>query len=464
VLPLFANLQNESSLLADLQNMCANGLRTLVCGQAQQPMSWWEGANADEYHRVIKMDPSDDSAGHSDKRCKPDKCEKCVAHRLFERLENEADFRFLGCTGLEDQLQHHVSESIEDYIKAGIRVWMITGDKLETAKNIGIACSLIDPDMEVQLPENGTMDDCVKAYSQARLIQVTGAWSKMANSQEELSSLFDIFDTDHSGVLDMSSMTSMLQSLNFAVSTSEVEKMFNDADTDGSGTIDKEEFQCMMQSARLSMYQAVKYDIEEGIKRYNQIDDNATYPVSILVNRDAFLAMFPGKLTAAELVEKTRREAEERKADDDFADDSDDDDDGKNPRKRSSRISMQKVFGSIGSSKKKDGSKAKAKKARWRKFNPMAEPTESELEELRSKFFQLASVSKSVVFARAQPSMKKKMVTEIQKRVPSAVTLAIGDGANDTDMIKAANVGVGIAGIEGTAATNSADYAIGAFR
>jgi hypothetical protein len=48
--------------------------------------------------------------------------------------------------------------------------------------------------------------------------------------------------------------------------------------------------------------------------------------------------------------------------------------------------------------------------------------------------------------------------------VPSALTLAIGDGANDTDMIMAAHIGVGIAGVEGTAATNSADYAIGTFR
>ena len=82
------------------------------------------------------------------------------------------------------------------------------------------------------------------------------------------------------------------------------------------------------------------------------------------------------------------------------------------------------------------------------------------LEILRKDFFQVASVSKSVVFARAEPAMKK-MVTEIMKRKPEAITLAIGDGANDTDMITAAHVGVGIAGVEGTAATNSADYAIG---
>ena len=106
------------------------------------------------------------------------------------------------------------------------------------------------------------------------------------------------------------------------------------------------------------------------------------------------------------------------------------------------------------------------------------------LEELREKFFLLASVSKSVVFARAEPAMKKKMVTEVIARNPEVTTLAIGDGANDTgsklsladllltsftlflflDMIQAAHIGVGIAGIEGTAATNASDYAIGTFR
>jgi magnesium-transporting ATPase (P-type) len=60
--------------------------------------------------------------------------------------------------------------------------------------------------------------------------------------------------------------------------------------------------------------------------------------------------------------------------------------------------------------------------------------------------------------------MKKRMVTEIMARNPEAITLAIGDGANDTDMIMAAHVGVGIAGVEGTAAVNSADYAVGTFR
>merc|ERR1712091_226533 len=56
------------------------------------------------------------------------------------------------------------------------------------------------------------------------------------------------------------------------------------------------------------------------------------------------------------------------------------------------------------------------------------------------------------------------MVTEIMARYPELLTLAIGDGANDTDMITAAHIGLGIAGVEGTAATNASDYAVGTFR
>ena len=43
-------------------------------------------------------------------------------------------------------------------------------------------------------------------------------------------------------------------------------------------------------------------------------------------------------------------------------------------------------------------------------------------------------------------------------------TLAIGDGANDVNMIAAAHVGVGISGLEGQQAARSSDYAIGQFK
>ena len=52
---------------------------------------------------------------------------------------------FLGATGIEDRLQEGVPEAIESLHKAGIKIWMLTGDKQETAVNIAYACKLLEP-------------------------------------------------------------------------------------------------------------------------------------------------------------------------------------------------------------------------------------------------------------------------------------------------------------------------------
>jgi P-type E1-E2 ATPase len=56
------------------------------------------------------------------------------------------------------------------------------------------------------------------------------------------------------------------------------------------------------------------------------------------------------------------------------------------------------------------------------------------------------------------------MVVELIKKSKKAVTLAIGDGANDVSMIKAAHIGVGISGQEGMQAVLASDYSIAQFR
>lgn len=55
----------------------------------------------------------------------------------------------IGATAVEDRLQDNVPETIRDLQNAGIKIWMLTGDKLETAENIGHSCKLIQNDMVV---------------------------------------------------------------------------------------------------------------------------------------------------------------------------------------------------------------------------------------------------------------------------------------------------------------------------
>ncbi|GFQ04468.1 putative phospholipid-transporting ATPase 5 [Phtheirospermum japonicum] len=70
-----------------------------------------------------------------------------------ELLENasemiEKDLILLGAVAVEDKLQKGVPECIDKLAQAGLKIWLLTGDKKETAVNIGFACSLLRHDME----------------------------------------------------------------------------------------------------------------------------------------------------------------------------------------------------------------------------------------------------------------------------------------------------------------------------
>lgn len=54
----------------------------------------------------------------------------------------------VGTTAIEDKLQDDVSPTLEFIKAAGIKVWVLTGDKIETAVNIGISCNLLNIEME----------------------------------------------------------------------------------------------------------------------------------------------------------------------------------------------------------------------------------------------------------------------------------------------------------------------------
>ncbi|KAK9478590.1 hypothetical protein V1514DRAFT_280325 [Lipomyces japonicus] len=83
---------------------------------------------------------------------------------------------------------------------------------------------------------------------------------------------------------------------------------------------------------------------------------------------------------------------------------------------------------------------------------------------LMTLFVDLGVKADSVICCRASPSQKALLVTAVRSKVKTAVTLAVGDGANDIAMIQAADVGIGIAGKEGLQASRSSDFSVGQFR
>ncbi|KAL8480395.1 hypothetical protein ACS0TY_027071 [Phlomoides rotata] len=67
--------------------------------------------------------------------------------------EIEKEMILLGATAVEDKLQQGVPECIDKLAQAGIKIWVLTGDKMETAINIGYACSLLRQGMtQIYIP------------------------------------------------------------------------------------------------------------------------------------------------------------------------------------------------------------------------------------------------------------------------------------------------------------------------
>jgi phospholipid-translocating ATPase len=65
---------------------------------------------------------------------------------LYEEIE--ADLLLLGATAIEDKLQDGVPETIANLVAANIKIWVLTGDKQETAINIGFSCKLLTQNMQ----------------------------------------------------------------------------------------------------------------------------------------------------------------------------------------------------------------------------------------------------------------------------------------------------------------------------
>jgi P-type E1-E2 ATPase len=77
--------------------------------------------------------------------------------QVAEKLEH--DFDLVGSTAIEDKLQDEVGETIDFMKKAGIKVWVLTGDKIETAINIAISCKLLNDQMETFVIDKRSTSD-----------------------------------------------------------------------------------------------------------------------------------------------------------------------------------------------------------------------------------------------------------------------------------------------------------------
>ncbi|KAK1175580.1 phospholipid-transporting ATPase IA isoform X2 [Acipenser oxyrinchus oxyrinchus] len=125
--------------LKHLEQFATEGLRTLcyaVCDISEAAYQDWlqlyHRASTALQNRVLKLEES------------------------YELIEK--NLQLLGATAIEDKLQDKVPETIETLMKADIKIWILTGDKQETAINIGHSCKLLTKNMGLIVINEGTLD------------------------------------------------------------------------------------------------------------------------------------------------------------------------------------------------------------------------------------------------------------------------------------------------------------------
>uniref|UniRef100_H3G823 Phospholipid-transporting ATPase n=1 Tax=Phytophthora ramorum TaxID=164328 RepID=H3G823_PHYRM len=120
----------HAKLVGHLKNYAREGLRTLVLGRRV--------LTAEEYKEYNEAYIAASTA-LEDREEKLDASAEMI----------ETNMQLLGVTAIEDKLQEGVPSAIFDLAQAGIKVWVLTGDREETAINIGHACRLINDKMQL---------------------------------------------------------------------------------------------------------------------------------------------------------------------------------------------------------------------------------------------------------------------------------------------------------------------------
>jgi len=119
-------VQSNDWLDEECGNMAREGLRTLVVGRKRLSDSAY--AEFEKRHRAAQLLGADQRA---------DEIQSVVEKYLETELE------LLALTGVEDKLQDDVKSTLELMRNAGIKIWMLTGDKIETATNIAMSSKLV---------------------------------------------------------------------------------------------------------------------------------------------------------------------------------------------------------------------------------------------------------------------------------------------------------------------------------
>ncbi|XP_030014862.1 phospholipid-transporting ATPase ID isoform X2 [Sphaeramia orbicularis] len=317
-----------------LNEYAADGLRTLALAYRDLSEDEWEAWS--ESHRCA------------------DKATDCREDRLAAAYEEiEQDMMLLGATAIEDKLQEGVPETIAILSLANIKIWVLTGDKQETAVNIGYSCKMLTDDMtEVFIISGHTVQSVRQELRMARERMIESSRTREGEKVEGMEGWGE----------------ACFMGNGFREGQEE-----DDPDVEGGG----KKLRCPPPPPHPPPPPPPASPPPASPSPPSNLMDNISGEFALVINGHS-----------------------------------------------------------------------------------LAHALEADME---GEFVSTACACKAVICCRVTP-LQKAQVVELIKKHKKAVTLAVGDGANDVSMIKSAHIGVGISGQEGIQAVLASDYSFSQFR
>ena len=461
--------------------------------------------------------------------CQTDKSKEIELENLIEEIEENQTL--LGVTALEDKLQNNVKEDINSFLEAGINVWMITGDKMETAECIGNSCGLISDDVEVfKIKE---MKEEKKIIEKLKKIQ-----NNIETLKHNLNSFNNIDSNKENNNNNFNNDLVIEKNPSFIIKVNDVNKSKTDNLVDNLSykfSNDKEQNdnneenilrnKKKRKESNISNTMILKYMVDNEQLKNNDIDyenlsiikNNIRKP-SISISNTKFYN-FNNNITnknankciennssinnksndeEIELKDINIKEKNENKNNELYK---------KNSQKQINRetaaiptnsnkfmlyykkcikilnyindldkhipflFKIPYIYGKVNDKNENEKNSDQNKNTNdiliKIKYSLIIEGssisnciTNSEASKI---FWELIKNSHSLICCRCSPLQKSKIVEFIKKNTQERI-LAIGDGENDVNMIKTANIGIGIFGKEGYQAAYNSDYAISQFK
>jgi magnesium-transporting ATPase (P-type) len=439
-------------------------------------------------------------------------------------IEIERDLHVVGATAIEDKLQKNVPNTIATLAKAGIKLWVLTGDKRETAVEIGYSTHVLTDKMHIsEVPDTGKKQvsamiasEFIRLVKRGKLADFQNAaldgntaptmktraaylFAVIAKCLRLLSILFSQFILLFLKIFGCKSRATKREALIFTLKEAEMTRL---SDVD------------MRRRVRHHAEKIIKEWIAtEGVgssaRNGQEVSDDESLASEdrpeVFVRADSARSVLKnlketGRLPSSQLREVALQALTVKEAgpNDDFTipEDALSVESFMPGNKKTSdfdkrkRTMLERLFaidrdvrkGLLKKHMKTQALQAMIEESRQTSNQPdkdvdkkpraiviegaalkhLLDPKEPELSQM---LFAVASNCDAVIACRASPKQKAELLNLVRHNIkPEPITLAIGDGANDVGMIQEAHVGVGISGKEGKQAVNASDFAIPQFR